>query len=59
VTLSGETTGSARYRADVPAQEVFLEFETTNGVVTGVVLDRGPAQGRMRLQRLQAGGVSR
>ena len=47
------TGAPARYRADVPAQDVFPEFEIANTTVTGVVLDVGPTRPTMKLQRLR------
>jgi hypothetical protein len=50
VTVSKDTT-SDRYRADLPAQDVWLAFETVNGTVTAVVLQSGAAQPGLRLQK--------
>lgn len=43
--------GPARYHADASAQDVVLEFEIVNGTVTGVVLNRGSTQPKLKLQR--------
>jgi hypothetical protein len=48
-----DTAMPARYRADGPAPDVFLEFEAANGMVAGVVLDRGAGQGKLTLRRLR------
>jgi hypothetical protein len=53
VTLASAGTPT-RYRVDISAQDVFVEFEVVNGTVTGVVLDPGSAQPRLKLQRLQS-----
>jgi hypothetical protein len=38
-----------RYRSDVPSQQVSIEFEVANGAVTGLVVDPGTGQPKMRL----------
>ena len=43
----------ARYHADVPGQSVAIEFETVNGIVTGVVVDPGAGNPRLTLMRMR------
>jgi hypothetical protein len=38
-----------RYRAEVPSQQVSMEFEVANGTVTGLIVDLGTGQPNMRL----------
>lgn len=40
---------TTRYRAEVPSQEVSIEFEFVNGTVTGLVVDLGTEQPKMKL----------
>ncbi|HXB69849.1 MAG TPA: hypothetical protein VNY05_16470 [Candidatus Acidoferrales bacterium] len=40
---------ATRYRAEVPSQQVSIEFEVVNGTVTGLVVDPGTGQPKMRL----------
>jgi hypothetical protein len=44
---------AARYRAEVPSQDISIEFEVVNGTVSGLVLDPGTGHPRMALVRMR------
>jgi hypothetical protein len=43
---------ATRYRAEVPSQQVSIEFEVVNGTITGLVVNPGTGQPKMTLVRI-------
>jgi hypothetical protein len=52
VTLAAAGT-PGRYRANLPAQDVFLEFTIANGSVASVMIDSGAGHPKQALARLR------